>query len=239
MFTLERLPPGSSSEMLFTIFTLLCTIAAFLYLPRLYRKGPLAAFLGGICISFIPVQLIALVAEDRQMWEIGQHSAIFFWGDLLLLPGAAAGLALVRKTWWENNSDGRRPLASNWRWRMFSASAALLVACCYHYTQVWGWEAHTLHAPSKIWHDYFVYPVFTYYLMSQLPYIFQYQWKTKFRKTALAGVMVAALGVAGGWSLGQWYDPRPQNERVSIPLVSPIYNDGHSHSSIVGQKINA
>ena len=218
MRSLEQWPPHTAFETLFTLFTVFCALVAMRYIPRLYEKGAAAAYLGGVAISFLPVQVIAFVAEGRRMWLPGQHSAIFFWGDLILLPGAAAGFALVRREWVAQRGE-RGAFANSRPWRLVCVGAAVMVGLAYHYTQL-EWIPLALHAPSKVWHDYFVYPVFTYYLLVPLPYLVTLNWR-RARVGAAFGAACVVIGVLGWWSLGHWYDPLPADARPALPLIAP------------------
>jgi len=218
MRTLEQWPPHSTFETLFTLFSVLCALMAIRYVPKLYDKGAAAAYLGGVAISFIPVQVIAYVAEGRRMWLPGQHSAIFFWGDLVLLPGAAAGLAIVRREWIAQHG-AHNAFEHSRAWRLVCVLAAVAVGMAYHYTQL-EWTPLALHAPSKVWHDYFVYPVFTYLLLLPLPYLVTLDWRRARLLTAV-GAAIAVFGVLGWWSLGHWYDPLPADARPALPLIAP------------------
>ena len=218
MHALQQLPPSSSAEALLLVATLVLAAAAVRWLPGLFARGPAAAFAGGVMISFVPVQVIAFVAEGRRMWLPGQHSAIFFWGDLLLLPGAAAALAVVRRAW-QRQSTGDLALAESRAWRLACLAVAVAVAAGYHLTQAADWSPMTLHAPSKVWHDYFVYPVFAYYLLSQVPYLVQYRW-SRARPGVVLALATVLVGVFGWWGLGHWYDTQPIDSRPALPFMS-------------------
>jgi hypothetical protein len=209
--------PVSTGEWWFLAVTGVLAVAGFLFLPRVYPRGPVVAFVAALLVSWVPVQMIAYVAEGRRMWLPGQHSAIFFWGDSVLLPSMAAAFALMRRTWvaqqdmalaagGEPDRPAARPLADRWLWRVAWVGVALAVAYVFHAGELSTWPLVQLHEPAKVWHDYLVYPLFVYFLGSQLPFLWQVRWRAaRWSQPVLAGVVVLAFT---GWVvLGHVYDP--------------------------------
>jgi hypothetical protein len=208
MQTLMEFRPVSDDEWVFLGFTLVCTVLAFAFLPRVYRHGRVAAVVAALCISWLPVQAIAFIFEDRQMWLPGEHSAIFFWGDSVLLTSIALSFAWMRRLWLREHPEGTGPstaLADRWWWRVVVALVAVGVSVWFHWVQVDTWPADRLHAFSKVWHDFLVYPVFIYYLGTQLPFVWQMSWRKYAWQPAL--VALAVFGFGGWLWLGQSYDP--------------------------------
>ncbi len=213
MQTLMQFRPVSDEEWWFLTATLACTLLAFLFLPRVYRHGPVAAVGVALLISWVPVQVIAYVAEGRVMWRPGQHSAIFFWGDSVMLTSVAFAFGAMRRLWTDSAPGSTRPLlADRWWWRLAVAAVALGVSYWFHVVQIETWPLDRLHALSKVWHDFFVYPVFIYYLGSQLPLVWQVPWQ-RFRLLQPALVGLALLGFAGWLWLGRVYDPSQIHEQ--------------------------
>ena len=208
--TLLQFRPLSAGEWWFLAFTGACAVAAFLFLPRVYRRGPLAAYVAALCVSWIPVQVIAYVTQGRRTWLPGQHSAIFFWGDSVLLPSMAVAFALMRRLWWQQQDPAAqpppRPVADRWPWRVFMGLVALVVGYVFHAGQLGSWTVVELHEPAKVWHDYLVYPVFVYFLGTQLPFLVQVRWRAhRWVQPVLAAVVVFTFV---GWVvLGHVYDP--------------------------------
>ncbi len=207
MQTLMQFRPVSDTEWWFLGVTLACTVLAFRFLPRVYQRGPAVAVGVALLISWIPVQLTAYVAEGRRMWLPGQHSAIFFWGDSVMLTSVAFAFAAMRRLWVAGQVGvDQAPLTDRWWWRTAVAAVALGVSYWFHVVQIETWPVDRLHALSKVWHDFFVYPIFIYYLGSQLPLVWQVPWRRfKVRQPALVGL--ALLGFAGWLWLGRVYDP--------------------------------
>lgn len=191
-------------------FGLLCVAAAtlaFAYLPRVYERPLPQVWLAALLISWVPVQALAFAFEGRRMWLPGEHSAVFFWGDSVLLPLVAVCLALMRRAWHRQHADGGEvPLADTRAWRIAVGAIAIAIAVAYRANEAWTWTQAELSAPSKLWHDWFVYPVFAYFLATQLPFAWQVRWggKRALQAAAFAGV---AFGLAGWWWLGHGYDP--------------------------------
>ena len=76
----------------------------------------------------------------------------------------------------------------------------------FHAGQLGSWTVVELHEPAKVWHDYLVYPVFVYFLGTQLPFLWQVRWRThRWAQPALAALVV--LTFAGWVVLGHVYDP--------------------------------
>ena len=198
------------------VFGLVCVAAAtlaFTYLPRVYERSLPLVWLTALLISWVPVQALAFAFEGRRMWLPGEHSAVFFWGDSVLLPLAAVSLALMRREWHRQHAGepddaegGQAPLADTRAWRISVGALAIAIAIGYHANEMWTWTQAELSAPSKLWHDWFVYPVFAYFLATQLPFVWQVRWggRRALQAAAFTGV---ALGLAGWWWLGHAYDP--------------------------------
>lgn len=192
------------------IFALVCVAAAaltFAYLPRVYDRSLPEVYLAALLISWIPVQALAFAFEGRRMWLPGQHSAVFFWGDSVLMPLMAVSLAVMRRTWRSQQADTSTvPLADTLAWRVGVGAIAIAVAVGYHVNELSTWTIDELNAPSKLWHDWFVYPVFAYFLASQLPFAWQVRWQGRriLQAATIAGVVV---GFAAWWYLGHAYDP--------------------------------
>ena len=209
--TFLQFRPVSTGEWWFLAVTAVCAVAAFLLLPRVYARGALATFVAALCVSWVPVQVIAYVSQGRRTWLPGQHSAIFFWGDSVLLPAMAVAFALMRRLWLAQHpvEPGLpRPvaLADRWPWRLALVVVALVVGFLFHADQLGTWSLVALHEPAKVWHDYLVYPVFVYFLGSQLPFLWQVRWRTHpYAQPALAAVVL--LSFTGWLVLGHVYDP--------------------------------
>lgn len=134
MQTLKQFRPVSDTEWWFLGVTLACTVLAFRFLPRVYQRGPAVAVGVALLISWIPVQLIAYVAEGRRRW----------------LPGE-------RRLWLAGHVGvDRAPLTDRWWWRPAVAAVALGVSYWFHVVQIETWPVDRLHALSKVWHDFFV-----------------------------------------------------------------------------------
>jgi hypothetical protein len=212
--TLRAFGPVSSGEGWFLAATLAVAVLGFAFVRRVYRRGPLAAYVVALLISWIPVQVIAYVTEGRQTWLPSQHSAIFFWGDSVLLPMVAAAFAGMRRLWLSQQPAGSaaRPVADRWWWLVPVVVVALVVGYLFHAGQIGVWSTARLHEPAKVWHDYLVYPLFVYYLGSQVPFLWQVSW----RRYARPQAVLAALALAGflGWFwLGHVYDPAHRHDK--------------------------
>lgn len=204
--------PISTGEWWFFGVTMAFALLGFCFVRRVYRHGPLAAYLTALLISWVPVQVIAYVADGRRTWLPGQHSAIFFWGDSVLLPTVAMAFAWMRRLWVAQQDPvpagrpERLPVADRWYWLVAVATVAVLVGYLFHAGQIGHWSVARLHQPAKVWHDYLVYPLFVYYLGSQLPFLWQVSWRRYVRvQPVLAGLALA--GFLGWFWLGHVYDP--------------------------------
>lgn len=219
--TLMAFAPVTPAEWgLFTV-TLVLAATALATAHRIYRHGPALTYLAALCISWIPVQAFAFVAEGRMMWLPGQHSAVFFWGDSVALPLAAVGLCLVRREWWRQNpGPGITPIADTRWWRTIVVALAIAISIGFHWSQVVSWDPESLHAPSKVWHDYFVYPVFLYLLGSQLPFLWQVRWWSSPRQ--VAWIAAVAAGALGWLLLGHVYDPAHAHDRRPLLIVASV-----------------
>lgn len=191
------------------IFGLVCVAAAtlaFALLPRVYDRSLPVVWIAALLISWVPVQVLAFVFEGRRMWLPGEHSAVFFWGDSVLLPLTAVCLAVMRREWIREHPPGSVPRADTVAWRVVAGAVAIAIAVAYRANESWTWTQAELSAPSKLWHDWFVYPVFAYFLASQLPFLWQVRWRGR-RLVQAAGIAGAVVGLAGWWWLGHGYDP--------------------------------
>lgn len=207
----------SPTEWVFFWVSIVSGIVIAAVFPAIYRRGRVATYVGALCISWVPVQLIAFVAEGRRMWLPGEHSAIFFWGDSVLLPLTAVALAWMRQEWLRQGHAGV-PLADRWAWRAGVIVVSVAVAVAFHASQILTWSPDALRAPSKVWHDYLVYPVFCYVLLSQAPFLWQVSWRRSRIQPAL--VSLALLGVAGWATLGHVYDPAHVHDRRPLLIVA-------------------
>lgn len=215
---LREFVPVSDKEWVFFLVSLSATLAAFFWVTRVYATSAWRVYLTALLISWIPVQVLAFVFEGRKMWLPGEHSAVFFWGDSVLLPMIAVSCWAMRRTWVEQNPNGFA-LADKWQWRVFVALVALGVAAAYHATQVTSWPPTNLRAPSKLWHDMAVYPIFIYFLASQAPFLWQVRWDAlRVRQIVTAGTCIA--GFAGWVWLGHVYDPSQVHERRPLLVIA-------------------
>jgi hypothetical protein len=221
MRPIQDFAPVEGGETVVTVVAVAGSLLAYAFLTRVYRTPPVWAAVTGVLISWVPVQVLAAVLEQREMWLPGQHSAVFFWGDLVALPSIAVAFAVIRRLSTRDSavrgSEGRgedgladargpTPLADRWWWRTLVFGAALAISYWYHSMQLDTWPWNGVHSPSKAWHDFFVYPVFLYFLASQLPYLWQTSWRThRIAMPALTSLAVA--GVLAWFALGFLYDP--------------------------------
>lgn len=178
------------------------TVVGFFWLPRLLDHRPWVVYLMCLGISWIPVQALALIFEGRRMWLPGAHSAVFFWGDSVLIPASVVALSVLRRRWYATSTTVA--IADTRWWRAMSAVIATVIAIAYRANETVTMTQADLALPAKTWHDYFVYPVFAFLITSQLPFLWQSRWRTQ--ATAILALTVIA-GFAGWWVLGHWYDP--------------------------------
>ena len=216
MFSIEniqRFEPIHALEWVFFALSIMAAVLAFCFIHRIYRLPvPMVpalaiSYLTGLCISFIPVQAIAYFYEGRMLWLPGNHSAIIFWGDGIGLPTIAMGFTYLRRRLRLDN-----PLADNLVWRIFVITGAVSISLLYHLHQANVWSAAILHLPSKDWHDFAVYPIFLYFLASQIPFLFAATrhrfWVVGPGRLALAlGVCITIGGFLFWWWAGAVYDP--------------------------------
>lgn len=200
---LAAFTPIGGGTALLTLGCVAVTVLAIALLPRVLDRSPVLVGITCLWVSWIPVQLLALAFEDRRMWLPGQHSAVFFWGDSVLLPASVTALAVLRQRWRRAN-PGRAPIADATWWRVLAVGLAVLIAIVYRANETGTMTPEALALPAKAWHDFVVYPVFAFLLLGQLPYLWQSRWRLP-GTIALGGVAVA--GVLGWWLLGHWYDP--------------------------------
>lgn len=201
-------PIGAGTALL-TLGCIAVTVVAFAFLPRVLDRSPVLVFLTCLCVSWIPVQLLALVVEGRRMWLPGQHSAVFFWGDSVLIPASVTALALLRQHWLRDHPQ-RTPIADSRLWPLLAIGGAVLIAVAYHANETLTTSPASLALPAKTWHDFVVYPVFTFLILRQLPFLVQSRWRMP-TTAVLAGVVLA--GFLGWWLLGHWYDPSQMVEQ--------------------------
>ncbi|MEX0748543.1 MAG: hypothetical protein WD467_00470 [Candidatus Saccharimonadales bacterium] len=163
--------------------SVIALIAVFV-LPLAYQFGPVVAFGVALGISWIPMQLIARLFEHRSLWPPRSQYRSFFWGDLLLLPGIAACIALA---------VNRLPAGDHWFhqrwWNLFSLLVGVIAGLIFHEADRDNYSSRELNSPTKLWHDWFVYPVFTYYLLSRAPALFE----------RVNGITVLAIALLAGW----------------------------------------
>ncbi len=171
------LVPRDEHQTLWTVVCWIATAVAFLTIHRVYRVGDryprlkpyagvIAAF-AALWISWIPIQLLTRWYSGHFLWPPTWQSAPFWLGDLLLLPMVAARFAVMRG----RLAPHERPrLLDSRRWAVGCAVAGVLAGLWFHY------KGHPPYyppeewwAPAKLEHDYVAYPVFTYYLGTQVP----------------------------------------------------------------------
>ncbi len=218
----ESVSPRSGSELIFQIIAMLATLIAFGTIHRVYRvvipNRPrltrVLPYLVALGISWVPVMALAAIFEGHDMLLPGHHSAVFFIGDGLLLPLMAYALGRMRAIARVDN-----PLADSLKWRLAMMAVAVVVSFFFHFSQFMSWPYGALHAPSKTWHDFFVYPVFIYYLGSQLPFLFQGAWKRRLiLQVALVSTVV--LGFVSWYTLANYYDP---HHRTNVFIVASAH----------------
>jgi hypothetical protein len=208
-----RFEPIRASEWIFFIVSILSAILAFGFINRIYClpvsmvPALVISYITGLCISFIPVQAIAYFYEDRELWLPGNHSAIIFWGDGIGLPLIAAGFTYLRR-----RLCLTRPLADDLKWRLFVMIGAITISLLYHLHQTEVWSESVLHLPSKDWHDFAVYPIFLYFLASQIPFLVSAiqprVWGIPSGRITLAiGICITIGGFLFWWWAGAVYDP--------------------------------
>ena len=198
--------PVTADETAITVVAAIGSIVAYLFLMRVYRWYPLRVALVGTMISWVPVQLLAWRFEGRHMWLPGQHSAVFFWGDLIALPVIAMAFAAMGRQWRDDHPDESVPLAERRQWLTVVFVGALIISYAYHSSQLDTWSYSGVHSPSKAWHDFFMYPVFLFFLVSPVPYLWQTSWRR--HRVALPVLLAGAVaGVAVWFVLGHVYDP--------------------------------
>ena len=219
--TLRAFAPVSPAEWGFLAVSVVIAAVALTTIHRVHARGPVPTYLAALGISWIPVQAIAFLAEGRRMWLPGQHSAVFFWGDSVALPLTAVALCLMRREWVRQNPASLSgPFADSRLWRGVAVVLAVGVSLVYHWTQVVSWETSALHAPSKVWHDVVVYPVFLYFLGSQLPFVWQVRWRSRPRLVVYASA--AAFGAVAWVLLGHVYDPAQVHDRRPLLIVASV-----------------
>jgi hypothetical protein len=209
MSVLREFAPVDGDETVVTAVACVSTVVAFAFITRVYRTRTLWVAVVGVCISWVPVQLLALAFEGRQMWLPHQHSAVFFWGDLVALPSIAVGFSLLRHRWDADHVGALSPpvpLADRRWWLTVVLVIAVTISYAYHGAQIDTWPFAGLHSPSKAWHDFFVYPVFLYFLVSQVPFLVQTPWRRQ-RGIACGLVALVLAGTAMWFVLGFVYDP--------------------------------
>lgn len=172
----------------FLIFTFVTMASA----DWIYTQSAMPVFLFGLVISWVPMNLIALTLERRwlkpheQFWQ-------FYIGDLIFLPGAMAGLAGLEQ------QLGNRGWDPEW-WIWLCTAAAATAAVVTHYVldapKPSGYTESQWDSPAKLWHDLYVIPVFTYYLLLKLPLL----WSTASFGSSTWGVAVAVMIMLVGWA---------------------------------------
>jgi hypothetical protein len=212
----QALVPLSASEWLGYGAVFAITLVAGYYITNIYRTkhAYLWVVVVSLAISWISLQLIMLWLYGAETWLPGRHTAIFFWGDSVCLPAIAVGFVALRRI-----TRTERPWADRRGWKIAAAVLALTIATAFHWHEVTTWQLWRLHEFKKIYHDFVVYPLFCYFLGSQIPFLVQAPlalWRRRHQYQAIqrvahsAGLTLAAIlpfaGVFGWWWLGNVYD---------------------------------
>lgn len=141
----------------------------------------------GICLSWIPMQIMAIWWEHRWLWPPSTQYASFFWGDLVWLPLCLGALAVLTK---KAPLDG---LQNHFGWQLFAFIVAVAAGFGLHHFDAANYSASALNSPTKLWHDCVSTVVWVFALVSQAPVLY-YGWlMRRWRPIALAILSLAAF----------------------------------------------
>lgn len=155
---------------------------------RVFSRGPVFAFVVALCVSWIPMQLIARLLEQRSMLSPSEQFQSFYWGDLILLPLALAGLTVLAKdmptTGWHSGTG----------WQATAVLIGIAVGVGFHLIDQGNYTAMALNSPTKLWHDIVAFPVLTYLLVLQSPALVYSRSGSKTVKAVLIAICLVSFG---------------------------------------------
>lgn len=176
-------------QVFFMITLVVILIVAFSLVHRAYEHGPIAAFAVALVISWVPMQLIARVMEQRWLWPPSSQFRSFFWGDLLFLPGTAAFIAFAYQQlpdenyWFQDRT-----------WLLVFAAVGIVAGVVFHRIEEDSYTQARFNSPTKLYHDFVALPVFIYFLLSGA-FALYYDYTENGRAT----ITLAALLLFGIW----------------------------------------
>lgn len=120
----------------------------------------------GLMASRGMIQIIALVAEKRWLEGSRQYPS-FWWGDLIVWPL----LLLVFKTASIQlpNIDYGFLQSSWWNWLVLIVS--IMCGIIFHMMDKGAYSPMQWWSPTKIWHDFAIFTIFTYLFLVILPFV--------------------------------------------------------------------
>lgn len=159
-------------------------------LPSAMDHGFWPAALFALCISAIPMQLVARVLEHRWMLPPSTQFKGFIYGDTFCLPIAVGLLAMLVQ---RANPDAG---FLNWGvWSYIALVIALALATGFRLTEESAYVRPTYESPTKLWHDWFVIFMFSFVLLKYAPAL----WQAKIGWDG-AAIALAAVAAFGAWS---------------------------------------
>ena len=194
-------PQAPPPAWIWILFAGCIAVSAFLFLPRVFRGSPTRVVLVTLALSWLPVQWLGFVLEGQRLWLPGDRSPGFFWGELIALPLTAVALRQLRMLHARAHRD-QVPTADTLTWRVVALVLALVITAA---PIIEAWQRSAVDpvlAPSSAWHVYLAGPLLAFFLLSQLPFLWEAPWLPSFRVVA-AWTGLAFAGVATWWVLGQ------------------------------------
>lgn len=170
----------------YRIVIISCTIAGWFNIGKIYNLHPV--IVAGVIFTISPIGMLAVarILEGRWLWPPKTQYRAFIWGDAVMLPLIGVGIAasvqqLPSSNYW----------FFNWRWAIIAAGLSLLVSGVFCIFDARGYSRKQLNSPTKVYHDFFVYPVLSYLFFLGAPALLY---------PPINGATLLALIGFGGWA---------------------------------------
>jgi hypothetical protein len=173
-------------------------VLGFIFIRKAYAN-PVTTIVVLWLLSYGMTQLWTMLFFH--FWAIRHQYPSFWAGDLIFLPLLTAAPLSILLSKLPKREAPYWFQSGVWNW--VAIVIAVIVALGFHKTQMDAFPDAALNSPPKLWHDWVVYPLFAYFLVSAAPAIWYSKWGLKplFHGNGSAGVLIVVLPIVG---VGLW-----------------------------------